>query len=130
VANAPSRRRVLVVEDEAITGLSFCNLVDVWGYGECELAVSPEQAMAALERERPEVLLMDINLGEGKEGGIDLAARIRQEADIPVIFVTGYSDEATRKRASAVSPWAFLVKPVDYDVLRKTLGSVLNSASR
>ncbi|HET7839100.1 MAG TPA: response regulator, partial [Rectinemataceae bacterium] len=56
--------------------------------------------------------------------GIEAAQRIRESADIPIIFMTGYQDKGTRERARALEPLAFLEKPVRLGDLQSILRSV------
>jgi CheY-like chemotaxis protein len=59
--------------------------------------------------------------------GIEAATEIRRRFGIPVVFITGYSDEATREKARAAEPVAFLTKPLDYRKLKSILNSVLHN---
>ncbi len=58
----------------------------------------------------PDVILMDIGLG-GNLNGIETTRQIRQLYDIPVIFLTAYSDEARIAEAKEISPYGYILKP-------------------
>ncbi len=75
-------------------------------------------------KENPEVVLMDINLGGGMDG-IQAAGKIRLEFGIPVIFMTGYYDEAIIEKATHVKPMAILMKPLDIKMLISAVKSAI-----
>ncbi|HUT39549.1 MAG TPA: response regulator [Methanoregula sp.] len=87
------------------------------GYDICGSAATGEEAMQYVADMRPDLVLMDINL-EGEIDGIETAARIKKDYNIPIIFVSAYFDEATIARAKAINPEGFLRKPFDDDDLR------------
>ena len=112
--------KVLIVEDDKI-------IVDIeqWrltklGYDICGSAATGAEAMNCVATMRPDIVLMDIHL-EGEIDGIETAGRIKEEFDIPVIFVSAHIDEATISRAKAIHPDGFLRKPFDDDDLRIAL---------
>ena len=72
------------------------------------------------EKERPDLVLMDIRL-IGARDGIDAAAEIQRRFAIPSIFVTANTDKVTRGRAQALAPIAFLEKPLTEPRLRAGL---------
>lgn len=102
-------KRVLVVEDEGLTAWLVCHKLQKAGY----LTGSENNAASALQsiaRERPDLVLMDIHI-QGPMDGVALAAAIRDEYSIPVVFATAYCDKATRDRAAAAGGAGFLTKP-------------------
>ena len=76
---------------------------------------------------RPDLALLDIHL-EGKRDGIDAAAVLRQEYQIPVVFLTAYADAATLQRARSVEPFGYLVKPFTERDLHTTIQVALGQA--
>ena len=106
----PSPPRILVVEDEAITAMDLAAELRGLGYEVCDTADTVEAAVDAVKRERPQLVLMDIRLGEGGDG-IEAARRIAATHDAAVVFLTAHSDDATLNRALAVSPYGYIVKP-------------------
>jgi two-component system cell cycle sensor histidine kinase/response regulator CckA len=105
-----SKKKVLIVEDEGIVALDLKSRLEKWGYEVAELASSGEEALRIAEKERPDLVLMDIVLA-GKMNGIDAAARIRERVDTPVIYLTAYTDGATLQRAKSTTPYGYIVKP-------------------
>ena len=109
---APKGIRVLVVEDELITGYHIKTAIEDMGHTVIGLLDSGEKAVRCALEERPDIILMDIVL-KGDMDGIEAAERIHRAADIPVVFLTAYSDRATMDRAAASHPYGYIFKPVN-----------------
>lgn len=103
--------RVLLVEDEAITALAMNMALENMGYATCEPVATGRKALERLPLDKPDVILMDINL-TGNMDGIETAYRIRTLGPTPIIFISGYSSNELMERAQAVDPVAIFVKPV------------------
>jgi two-component system, response regulator PdtaR len=112
--------RILIVEDEFFISLDTKALLKGLGHTVVAIAVSADEAVRMADKERPDVVLMDIRL-IGARDGIDAAAEIQRRFAIPSIFVTANTDAATRARAQAVGPVAFLEKPLTEPRLRAGL---------
>ncbi|MCD6010664.1 MAG: pdtaR [Flavipsychrobacter sp.] len=108
--------KVGVVEDELIIAAGIIKTLKELGYTPTEPAISYTDALEMIERERPDILLLDIVLS-GNKDGIDLAWKIKEDYSIPFIFLTANSDAATVERAKKVCPPAYLVKPFNKDEL-------------
>lgn len=102
--------RVLIVEDEFITMDMLRDYLENAGYAVSGDAMQAEEALDVLERFDTDIVLLDINL-KGEKDGIWLAEQIRQNYQIPFIFLSAYSDAATIKRATSINPYGYLVKP-------------------
>lgn len=102
---------VLVVEDERIISMALTSMLRGLGHQVAGCVASGEAALEALERLKPDLVLLDIHL-EGALDGIATAQAIRERQGPPVAFTSAYSDAATRQRAMALGPLAFLSKPV------------------
>ena len=92
-----------IVEDEMVIARTIEHTLDELGYAHCGPACTYGEAMELLEEEKPDLLLLDINLA-GKKDGIDVAEKIRQLYQMPFIFLTANSDMATIERAKKVRP--------------------------
>lgn len=112
--------RILVVEDEAIVALDISSQLEDLGYEVTGLCSSGPEACAAVTETPVDIALMDINL-KGEMDGIDTAAKLKSDFDIPVIFITAYADEQTLSRAKIVEPLGYLIKPFDFSSLESTL---------
>ncbi len=112
--------KILIVEDEVIIALDIQARLTRLGYEVCGMAHSADEAIQQAARMRPDVVLMDINL-HGKASGIQAAAILHARFDIPTVYVTGQSDEATRSRAEATGPIGYVVKPLTEKQLRSAI---------
>ncbi len=101
---------IMIVEDEAIVALDLRMQLEDLGYAVVGVANDLDQAMALAQQSRPSLALMDIQL-KGNSDGIEVAALLRRELDLPVIFLTSFSDSSTVRRAAATAPYGYLTKP-------------------
>src|SRR6187402_3834344 len=99
--------RILVIEDELIIAEDMCNMLSNMGYGIVGNAMDYDEAIGFLEAEKPDLVLLDVNLG-GKKDGIDLAEVINANYEVPFIFTTSYSDSVTLERAKKTNPINYL----------------------
>ncbi|HKL17633.1 MAG TPA: response regulator [Halalkalibaculum sp.] len=106
-----SSKGVLIVEDELIIALMIERMVQNLGHKVLAKVTSGEAAIVAAKEHRPDIILMDIRL-QGEMDGIDAMSVIRRTSNIPVIFITGNSDENYRKRVEEADPLGFLTKPI------------------
>lgn len=111
---------VLVVEDEALTARTLQRALKRLGYHVPQLAGSAGEALRAMATVAPDLVLMDINL-KGDLDGIATAATIRRRWDVPVVFLTSHSDDATLARAKDTGPHGYLIKPFNDRDLRITI---------
>lgn len=114
----------MVVEDEGVVSIDIQNMLRSAGYTIAAVAFQGEDAVKKAELSHPDLVLMDIGL-KGELDGIEAAKRIRENLQIPVVFLTGFGDDATIARARAVNPSGFIIKPINEEELRSTLESIL-----
>ncbi len=100
---------ILVVEDERITAEDIKSGLEGSGYHVVDLVSSGKEAIDKAGKLRPDLVLMDIKL-KGKMDGIEAAGQIKLKYDIPVIYLTAYSDEYTIKRAKSTDHSGFILK--------------------
>jgi two-component system, response regulator PdtaR len=100
-------------------------LLELWGYEVCEITSSGEDAIREAEIGKPDLVLMDVYI-HGKISGIEAAGKIRSQFGIPIIFITGYSDEETRQKACVAEPAGYFVKPLNYDRLKEMLKPMID----
>ena len=103
--------RILVVEDDLSFSLELEMLVERMGYRLAGAADSSEAALARIEQNPPDFILMDIDI-KGALTGIEVAERIRHR-NIPVLFITSFADETHYQSAQATGPVGYLVKPIN-----------------
>ena len=117
--------RALIVEDEPMIALGLEAHLRELGFPSCDLATEEDQALSRAKRNRPDVVLMDVNLEGGREG-IELARRLREACDVPIVFVTGYTDNETIDRIRSQVPGAPVIpKPVWGDRLSEAIAGAL-----
>ena len=102
--------KIGLVEDEVIIADDIQALLLEMGYECTEPCGNYGEAIAMLTDQRPDMAILDINLG-GKKDGVDISKYIRANFDMPFIFLTANSDPATVARARETRPNAYLVKP-------------------
>jgi len=105
-----SALKIGIVEDELVIARTILNTLNELGYSHCGPAISYTEAIEMLERDKPDLLLLDIQLS-GKKDGIDVAEKLNEAYRIPFIFLTANSDGETIDRAKKVKPHAYIVKP-------------------
>ena len=103
-------KRIVVVEDEIFIRLDLMTHLGTAGHAVVGTADSAEDAVSAVERERPDMVLMDVRLA-GKRDGIDAALEIWNRFNIRSLFVSANLDAAARSRAAPANPLGFLEKP-------------------
>jgi DNA-binding response OmpR family regulator len=105
-----TKARVLIVEDEAIIGMAMRVRLKRMDYDVPAVARTGEEAVGLAMQHRPDLILMDIRLA-GRMDGVEAAVQIRRDADIPIVFLTAYSDDDTRARAKATGAVGYMTKP-------------------
>jgi DNA-binding LytR/AlgR family response regulator len=101
--------KILVVEDEMLIGAKISMLLTNLGYEVTGILPRGEDALIQVEENKPDIIVLDIYL-KGKIDGIETAT-ILQQKNIPVIYLTANSDDATFNRAKLTRPTAFISKP-------------------
>lgn len=101
---------ILIVEDEDLVALKIQKMVKRLGYDASTIACSGEEAVRKAEEIQPDLVIMDIVL-KGEMDGIEAATKIRTHFDIPVIYITGYTDDEKIDRAKFTEPFGYIVKP-------------------
>ncbi|AGB48316.1 CheY-like receiver domain-containing protein [Methanomethylovorans hollandica DSM 15978] len=112
--------KILVVEDENIVALEIKKRLQKLGYIVPSVASTGEDAISKVEGILPDLVLMDIML-KGEIDGIDAAGEIRKRFNIPVVYLTAYSDEETLQRAKLTEPYGYILKPFEENDLRTTI---------
>ena len=105
-----TKTNVLIVEDEIIVAKNIEAMLKGLDYSVVGICISGEKAIKAVADKKPDLILMDIVLG-GDIDGIQTAAEILKETEVPIIFATSYSDEDTLKRAKETAPYGYIIKP-------------------
>jgi len=110
-------RKIMIVEDETVTAEDIRSCLVKSGYTVSACVSSGEEAVEVFFKAGPALVLMDIRLA-GRLDGIETARRVGELADVPVVFLTAYSDADILERVKTVEPFGYIVKPFDRDELR------------
>ena len=89
--------RVLIVEDEILIAEELTERLSNLGFAVIAAVDTAEEGIAIAIRENPDLVLMDIRL-QGRKDGVQAAKEIRQQMDVPIVYVTAYSDPLTVQR--------------------------------
>ncbi|MEM6801090.1 MAG: response regulator transcription factor [Bacteroidota bacterium] len=125
-----NRIKVLVVEDDVFIAQDISEQLESLDYWVSHRAYNAEEAYSALEDCLPDLVLLDIHLGEG-EDGIQIAEKIRDSYQIPFIFLTSFSSKAVLDRAKHTMPMGYIVKPFnEQDLFSSIEIALFNYAQR
>lgn len=111
------KEKLLIVEDEFSIALDMQMRLEKMHYEVMGICSSYEEALVSLAENLPDLVLMDINLNKEKSG-IDIAEKVYKNFQIPVVFVTAFSDIGTFEKAMTTMPFGYVIKPfkdVDLD---------------
>jgi CRP-like cAMP-binding protein/CheY-like chemotaxis protein len=122
------RSRILLVEDDAFISLDVSEVLKEFGYEVVGAVPSGQEAVETARKEKPDLILMDINL-QGPMDGITAAEVIHKDRPIPVVFLSALSDESTLQRARLVGPFGYLIKPFEPAELHSTIQVALDRAA-
>jgi PAS domain S-box-containing protein len=111
---------ILIVEDEIIIANDIKYIVEGLGYGVSAVVRSGEAAVQTAAKMQPDLVLMDIRL-KGEMDGVAAAAQIQKSLDIPIVYLTAYTDESTLQRAKITEPFGYLVKPFEEREVRTAI---------
>lgn len=114
------KAKILIVEDEPIVALDIKSALIKLGFEVTGIATSYEEILISIKSNEPEIILMDINLGNGLDG-IEIVQKIKKINDIPVIYLTAFSDEKTMQRAFHTDPIGYIIKPFKREELKSTI---------
>ena len=113
--------RILVVDDEVVITTQLEERLTYMGYNVIGNASFGEEAVELSEKLKPDIILMDIVMPYGKLDGIDAAKIIKEELDIPVIFLSAYADDQFIERAKSVEPFGYILKPFQENEIKASI---------
>ncbi|HLP16293.1 MAG TPA: PAS domain S-box protein [Bacteroidota bacterium] len=111
------RQKILIVEDELIQALDVQSTLERLDYAVTTIAASAQEAMDAVEKDQPDLILMDIKL-EGPLDGIAAAQLIHAKYDVPIVYMSANPDIGTFERAINSNPFGYVLKPFQEGELR------------
>ena len=123
-----NNQRILIVEDDMIIAANISLQLTNLGYDIIGIETRGEDAIVHAQQNTPDIILMDINL-KGTMNGIETVRIIQENIDVPVIYLTANSDEATFLAARSTRPHAFISKPFNPVDLQRTVALVVEQIS-
>ena len=118
------RKKILIVEDEFITAMDLAKNLEFMGFSVAATTDTAEEVLSLALEHSPDLILMDINL-KGEMTGIEASNLIKNNLDIPIIFLTGQSDDVTISKAIESEPFGYLIKPFDDRSLKTSIAMAL-----
>lgn len=120
----PAMPRILIVEDDRLVLAGLADGLEDRGYAVVR-ATSGEQAILLADTAQPDLVVVDICLPD--ISGIEVAKRIEEELDIPVIFLSALDTDEIVREAIAAGSLTYLVKPV---TIKQLVPAVENALAR
>lgn len=121
-----SNSRILVVEDDRLIARDIAMQLQLLGYQTLGPAHSGEQAIELANQLRPDLILMDVNLASVMDG-IEAVRNIRSQLDVPIVYLSAFTDTSNLERAKQTNPAGYLTKPFIEYQLADALSAVLNT---
>jgi CheY-like chemotaxis protein len=125
----PPERRALIVEDETLIAEELKERLLGLGFSVIAAVDTADEGIAIASREQPDLVLMDIRLKGGKNG-IQAANEIRKHIDVPIVYLTAYSDRLTVDRVRASEHDGFILKPFQKGELQSTIEVAMERHAR
>lgn len=118
--------KIMVVDDEATITTQLEERLAHMGYDVVGTAANGREAVELARKKNPDIVLMDIVM-PGSPDGIEAAAILKKELEIPVVFLTAYGNDQMIKKAKAVEPLGYLLKPYQENALKAALEIALQN---
>ena len=115
-------KRVLVVDDDRLVLATLARGLRAEGY-EVETASDGQSAMVAVQRNTYDIAILDVRMPD--MSGVDLAQRLKQLANMPVLFLSAYNDKEIVEAALAEGGLGYMVKPIDIPQLLPAIEAAL-----
>ncbi len=121
-------KKILVVEDEFIVALDLKRSVSGFGYSVSKVVHSGEEAIEAVSKDKPDLILMDIIL-KGKLTGLEAGKTIWERYKIPIIYITSFFDDSTlRHNLEYATSYDYLIKPFKESDLKLKINNFISAA--
>ncbi len=116
--------KILIVEDNLITAKGIEKSLKDMGYTVVGIASNEAKTLELVSSESPALVLMDIKL-KGGEDGVEIAQKVQSQFDVPVIFLTAYTDDDTVLRVYHSGTYGYLIKPFRDELLQEAIEAAL-----
>jgi CheY-like chemotaxis protein len=122
-------KRILVAEDNVVNRELIREMLEAWGFRVVE-ALDGQQALFAIKTERPDLVLMDIQMPV--RDGLSVLREVRSDPElegIPILALTAYAMRGDSERALSAGFNAYITKPIDMPLLRREITRCLEAVS-
>lgn len=119
------KAKILVIEDESIIASGIKACLENSGYTVPAVTGYGEQAIEKVAKFHPDLVLIDVML-KGDINGVEAAQEIINSFKIPVVYLTGYSEQKTLQKAKITQPFGYIIKPFQANQLISTIEIALN----
>lgn len=123
--NYKNVKEILIVEDEKELAENLQELLQTLDFNVLDIFSNAKDTLEYLKKRRPDLIIMDVLL-EGTLDGVQLTQVIKEKYDIPVLFLTAYSDNPILEKISNVTYDGFLLKPFDFQRLKSAVFLAIN----
>lgn len=120
MSNSITDKDVLIVEDDMIISMVLERMIMKLHHNVVDKVITGQGAIDSTFELKPDLILMDIQLKDHIDG-ISAMQKIREESDVPVIYITGNSDQYNLSRAQETNFVDYLVKPIQMSHLKKSI---------
>jgi len=115
-----AQKRLLIVEDERIIAEDIKKTLLKFDYEVIDIISKGEDVLANFEKLNPDLILMDIMLA-GEMTGIETASKLKEKYNVPIIYLTAFSNEPVLSDAKLTEPFGYLIKPFEDRELHATI---------
>ncbi|MCD6177152.1 MAG: response regulator, partial [Candidatus Cloacimonetes bacterium] len=115
-----TRKRLLIVEDERFIAEDLKRILMQFDYNVIDIISYGEYVIERYEKLKPDLILMDIMLA-GELNGIEVASKIKEKYNVPIIYLTAYANEPILNSAKVTEPFGYLIKPFEEHELHATI---------
>jgi CheY-like chemotaxis protein len=115
------QKKILLVEDEAIIGLSGKKQLEKYGYNVLHTMTGEKAIDIVLnQNESIDLILMDIDLGRGIDG-VMAAKLILKEKEIPIVFLSNHTEPEIVEKTKKIASYGYVVKSSGIRVLNESI---------
>ena len=116
--------KILIVEDDILIARDVEKILLGLEYSVSIIITTGKRVIPKIVNEKPDLILMDI-MFQDEVGGIDLARKVRERLDVPIVFLTAHSDKSILRKAKLTEPYGYLLKPIGEKDLEITIEMAL-----
>ncbi len=120
---------VLIAEDESIIAMDVKFILESVGYHICGIVSTGEDSIKKASDIQPDLVLMDIKL-KGNIDGIYAGEKIYSDYNIPIVYITAYSDKSLAGKLSKKKGNAYIIKPFEEEEVKQKIKKALNNHKR